>query len=466
MAAAQFSDDAYNKQLTEGQGTLIGNWYEERVLRESCGEGRTVPQRHIPRSGLLVDWSKTPSSGPRRQDDTFDRVYGPKADTLHVPVSKMIGGGEDDIFGDRPVAETLQAAGRIPRRGAKAELDESARFEAAELEVREEEAEIDARAHDRHFDTSTGIVHSKPNPALTELPTKLSKSCRKELMHGPDADRLMALGNEGLEFNNHNHYSNQEPVTHPRQQLADPVARSGMQVSACAGMHAFGRHMEFSKPMEKFCLGLSKDEELEAHFASLKGTKPLRSVGGSVPVAQAFKNLPSLAALKEALHTRIAETFGAQGYVILRQELFNRSDEEGFVHKQEVMSVFRELLNLSEEEVPTPALAIWLDQLITMKKQELHVGVLMASLRPTLQLTVKRKILVSFRALSPVDGAVRLGSWLDTLRDPALRRTIAQAFGSLDEDGASVASMPLTESVFIELISDLSALMDVGTLLD
>ena len=160
---ARFSDDDYNKSLVEGAGTLIGNWCEERVLRDSCGEGRTVPQRHIPRSGLLTDWSKTPSSGPRKQDDTFDRVYGPNAKVAHVPVSKMIGAGEEDIFGDCRVADTLHAEGRIPRRGAKSIMDEATRLAAAELEVREEEAEVDAQARERLFETSSGATYTNPH---------------------------------------------------------------------------------------------------------------------------------------------------------------------------------------------------------------------------------------------------------------------------------------------------------------
>ena len=57
------SDDAFNKpgsglRKPDDAGVLMGNWLEERVLRESTGEGRCIPQRHLPRSGLLKDFSK------------------------------------------------------------------------------------------------------------------------------------------------------------------------------------------------------------------------------------------------------------------------------------------------------------------------------------------------------------------------------------------------------------------------
>merc|ERR1719405_312421 len=103
---AVFSDDAFNKYLSDpGRGgTLIGNWFEERAIREATGEGRSVPQRHIPRSGLLSDWTKVPESGPRAQDDTFKRAY-----EVDVPWSKMIGAGDSEHVVRKPIADTLQA---------------------------------------------------------------------------------------------------------------------------------------------------------------------------------------------------------------------------------------------------------------------------------------------------------------------------------------------------------------------
>jgi hypothetical protein len=72
-----FSEDSYNKRLPqEGQSrVLIGNWYEESILQETVGEARSVPQRHIKRSGLLKDFTKRPAE-VRKLDDTFERVCG------------------------------------------------------------------------------------------------------------------------------------------------------------------------------------------------------------------------------------------------------------------------------------------------------------------------------------------------------------------------------------------------------
>ena len=75
-----FSEDSYNNSLPKNSnrlGTLIGNWYEEHVLRTTNGEARTIPQRHVRRSGLLVDFTRKPLE-VRKQDDTFERVSGSK----------------------------------------------------------------------------------------------------------------------------------------------------------------------------------------------------------------------------------------------------------------------------------------------------------------------------------------------------------------------------------------------------
>jgi len=34
------AESIYNKQLRQGKGTLVGNWQEERSLRDFTGEGR------------------------------------------------------------------------------------------------------------------------------------------------------------------------------------------------------------------------------------------------------------------------------------------------------------------------------------------------------------------------------------------------------------------------------------------
>lgn len=451
MAAAQFSDDAYNKRI-EGPaaGTLVGNWFEERVLRETTGEGRTTAQRHIPRSGLLRDFTKV-CLAPRKFDNTFERVYGPKAAVHHNPSSLTIGGFSQAF---------VQKVGpkEVARGAAKEKLIAD--------QVRREDAEYLEVYNERRFDTTTGAHFEKPDEALAERAEHLKDSCKNELMHGPAPDRTLAMNNLGLEAPTHAHYSNVETITHARMSLGDPVLRSDVRVSAATGVVAFGRSSEFTKPILEFTRGTAKDEELEVLFQSLGGTKPMRHIGGGQPQAKPFAAVPSLAALKSAIHMRISEVWGPCGYVALRQRLFDCGDHEGFVEMKAVVEIVRDQLGLSAEEVSEKDLEAYLKGLVTMKRTALRAGTLLTSLRPAPGQQERRRMIEAFRALDPVDGSVRLGAWLARVTDAELRGVVAGAFGAREQDDeAAVADSAVSESVFVELLSDLAAFMHIHALL-
>lgn len=66
-------DSAFNKYRGKaGHGTLIGNWQEERDLRDNTGEGRTVTKTHIPKRHHDFE---NPVTGPMF-DNTNHRIYG------------------------------------------------------------------------------------------------------------------------------------------------------------------------------------------------------------------------------------------------------------------------------------------------------------------------------------------------------------------------------------------------------
>jgi len=449
---AQFSDDAYNTKLQPGAGagTLIGNWFEERILRDSSGEGRTVPQRHVPRSGLLKDWTKVPTV-PRKGDDTFDRVYGPKSSLQWEAASHMIGKGDD-------------STPTIMREGPLTVAVKSAHHDGAETEVQQEDAIVEEVNHARYFETSTGVAHQKPDYTVAEKATHTSKSYAQEIRCGPEPDQMPALGNEGLEVPFHAHYSGVEQITNQRMFMADSEFRNNVKASAATGVGAFHRNSEFTKGCDKFILGVHKDEALNAMYAGLKDTQPLRHLGGEL-APNHFAGIPSLAALKATIHQKVQEVWGSMGYVSLRQRLFDFCDHEGFVPKGNVVAVLREQLGVTEEEVPSKPLDVWLTQLVTMKKDELTASTFMSSLRPALPQKDKRRVLTAFKLLQGPNsnGTVRLGDWLQRLDDGEVKQTVVLAFGAEDEE--SVANTAVTERVFLELFSDLAPFLDIGSLL-
>lgn len=285
-----------------------------------------------------------------------------------------------------------------------------------------------------------------------------------EIEYGQSPDSLIALCNEGLDVHNHAHYANVEGVSHPRVQMSDTTARNDMKVSACGGIRAFGKHSEFSKPINEFTKGLAKDEELSAMYMGLQETRALRTLAHTEPGSGAFRATPSLASLKVAIHDKLGEVWGKHSYVLLRQRLFDVGDHEGYVAKEDVVAVLRGPLGLTEQEVTERMLDIYLGQLVTMKKRELKIDSFMSSLRPVLLVDNKRRAIETYRALATATGgSMRLGDWLAHLQDDDLRNTIVSAFGAQQE--ATVVDMPLNEQAFIEVVADLAPFMDVGNLL-
>lgn len=71
------TEAAYNKYVTSGKGTLVGNWNEERSLREFTGVGRRVVKEHIPKKHCDFD---TPIVSDKPYDNTNQRIYGEKLD--------------------------------------------------------------------------------------------------------------------------------------------------------------------------------------------------------------------------------------------------------------------------------------------------------------------------------------------------------------------------------------------------
>lgn len=322
----------------------------------------------------------------------------------------------------------------------------------------------DAINKQRFFETTVGAHYTKPDEALAERALLVRPNCKSEILRGPPPDRTRTLANAGLHIAGHTHYSKLEPLTYQRIALADPRMCADVKASAASGVSAFGRNTEFSKPISECNLGLSKDEEVDMMYSSLKSTLPHRTLPGSQPSGAAFAGIPSLAAVKETLHDYVANTYGPFGYVILRQRLFDISDEEGFAKKAEVLALIRSELCLSPDVMSDQILNAYLQQLVTMKKHELHVGSLMTSLRPALPPSTKKTVLEAFQRLCPQDGAIPLGAWLGRLSDESLQRTLVGAFGGMGGID-DVAGVPVTEAIFIELLSDLAPLTDVDALL-
>ena len=66
--------DSYNKFTKNSQGTLVGNWFEERVLRDMTGYGRNAAKSHKPK--IRGDLEGIESSAQEGDALTGFRIHG------------------------------------------------------------------------------------------------------------------------------------------------------------------------------------------------------------------------------------------------------------------------------------------------------------------------------------------------------------------------------------------------------
>ena len=117
----------YNKELSKGKGTLVGNWYEERSLRDFTGIGRSIVKEHIPKKHLNFE---EPIKNDKKTDNTHDRIYGQRKDELMYTENFYYGKGQNP-------------ADALPTRGQKTSKLEKEMYEivAAEMKAKQEEEE-------------------------------------------------------------------------------------------------------------------------------------------------------------------------------------------------------------------------------------------------------------------------------------------------------------------------------------
>ena len=99
---ARHVEAGYNKFTANGKGTLVGNWAEERTLRDFTGVGRyvkhtyltyyrAVMQKHVPKKHLDFE---TPIVNPNVQD-TKGRIFGEMKAHEMTTETRAIGTGKN-----------------------------------------------------------------------------------------------------------------------------------------------------------------------------------------------------------------------------------------------------------------------------------------------------------------------------------------------------------------------------------
>merc|ERR1719305_2147223 len=363
--ATQFTDDAYNKELKgklSGQGTLIANWYEEGCQREGTGEGRTIPQRHVRRSGLLKDFTRLPSDGFRIADDTFERLYGHrKYEIVHTSAS-AIGKPDGKCHLTELQSEPMQASLRLPQVGVRQKECNLKFYEHAVETVKIEEDAKDALMEIRHFDTAANADYTMPNPNDVEKPQFPRTSMRRELLSGPALPDSEVLGRKGLDFDKQTHYSLQEAVTANTEFASNPDTVAAVKISFPD--NGFRRNTIVSCPVENFLHGADKDS-CEPGLAASKPL-PLRQVN----VAPTLNAMPvTLVQTKAAIINKFVDKFGPlRAIVELRNELESHAEADGTIMITNAKAV------LEVDGLQPVAIDVYLKQMATMSKKAVQIS--------------------------------------------------------------------------------------------
>ena len=94
----------FNKIVLVRNGTLISNWYEEQVLKETTGERRSIPKTHIPKKTLDFD---TDFLKKKVHDDTKTRILGTKLHDEMIPTNKDYGNFPNKKFENLAIKDKI-----------------------------------------------------------------------------------------------------------------------------------------------------------------------------------------------------------------------------------------------------------------------------------------------------------------------------------------------------------------------
>lgn len=137
------TEACYNKFTAQGKGTLIGNWAEERSLREFTGVGRTIVKEHIPKRHLNFEEA---IKGTDSYDDTRDRIYGERQFKIPFTETSTVGAG-------------YNPADNLARCGRKQELMEADILDKVRAEFEAKDKEYAKACEQRMFETTNMAVH-------------------------------------------------------------------------------------------------------------------------------------------------------------------------------------------------------------------------------------------------------------------------------------------------------------------
>jgi len=382
-----FSSDDYNKTHNASvypqcnHGTLIGNWQEEREIRYSTGEGRSIPQRHIKRSGLLKDFTRQlDQTQAKKQDNTFERVYGGLdcKDKIR-PTNMSYGNGakfaEEDDFCDWPILYAFSDTKPI-----REKIQEKQMVTVVEAVAKEDAEKIEAQREIRHFDCSSEVYNYKAGQKAEHA----KPSAIKTLFTGPATEEKNQCGNQGLRADLGVNYSLQNAVTHGSEKMGKRGKLNNDGVSRVFSNSVFNKNATFSTPVELYLDGACKTADLVVQDQAANSTVPASVT--QEPYAHLLKKVPQLSDLKQHIKECVTAfafadddtTASAVNHNMakFRSQLQSKASE-GFISIADFKQALVDVGATNSDVVFKP----WMDRVSSVKKGHVRIEAICESLR-------------------------------------------------------------------------------------
>lgn len=236
------SDFRFNKNHGgKGAGTLIGNWQEEREMRDFTGVGRSVIRGHIPKKHLDFE---NPINTNMKFDDTVKRIYGEEDQQVFFTNNTSYGTAKSSTEG-------------ISKIGRKEAAREAQIRQQVNEEMQQRAAEEHKKTQFRYFDTTSGMTHCSQDLTANVVGKKVMKTQDGHAIGMHQRDQQLIV-EQGLWRRTQNFtdeelrakvpagdYTQSNPVTI----YTEALERKNHYMSASTGPNPFARTSGVTQPM-------------------------------------------------------------------------------------------------------------------------------------------------------------------------------------------------------------------------
>ena len=236
------AESIYNKFGGKTHGTLVGNWEEERELKDFTGTARTIPKEHIPKKHLDFENSITNSA---KGDNTYDRIYGQRQDTTFKSENNGYGRGQNK-------ADTLPSKGR-----KTASIEQQ--IEQQVMAEMQQKAEDEERLRNmRYFDSTAKTTYTKQDYSANVVGKRVMKTQNGQSLMTQEKDeeltvehgfgrRTQKTTDEELKREiPEGDFSQTQPVTI----YTEAIKTKAVMMSASTGPNPFSKTSGFTQPVQ------------------------------------------------------------------------------------------------------------------------------------------------------------------------------------------------------------------------